>query len=325
MPQYLTGMPGLLAPQSPAAMFAHPAPLATTGKIIFVSSVQSGRGNDNIGDYPLRPKATLAGALLTARANRGDQIWLMPGHAETIRRAAQIDVNVAGVSIFGLGHGAQRPTFTFETARDASILFSATSCRMLNVIGVPNIADLTQPFDVTGSDCALHLEWQDASATLDARRAVLATSVRRLAVTLKYLGFTNTSNTLNAIQLNGCSHVDIHIDAYGYAWSAWVEFVTMASTNVKVKGSLYTSEVKDGTHNVSDTVGDSTWQADIFDAAAGVRFLGGSGRALYEAWRGTASMLSVLGALGVTNLSEDIDELTEKVDRLEESLQDALE
>lgn len=322
---YLTGMPGLLAPQSPAASMAHPAPLATTGRIVYVSSTRPGRGDDNVGDDPSRPKATTQAALRASRANRGDMIALMPAHAETLRVAGAIDVNVAGVSIFGLGFGADRPRYTFEGNTAASILFSAASCRMYNIIGVPGIADLSNPFDVTGNDCALNIEWQDASATLDARRAIRATSANRLAFKLKYLGFTNTRNVLNAIQLNGCTHVDIDIDAYGYAWSSWVEFVTAQSYNVKVKGRLYTSEVVDGSHNVSDTVGDSTWHADIFDVAAGVRLLGGSGRALYEAWRGTTSMLSVLGALGVTNLSEDIDELTEKVDSLEEALHDVIE
>ena len=187
---YLTGMPGLLAPQSPAASLAHPAPLATTGRIVYVSSTRPGRGDDNVGDDPSRPKATTQAAIRACRANRGDIIVPMPGHAETLRIAGAIDLNVAGVSIFGIGNGADRPTYTFESSTAASILFSAASCRMFNVIGIPGIAAPANPFDVTANDCALNIEWQDVSATLSAARAIRATSVSRFAAHLKYLGFT---------------------------------------------------------------------------------------------------------------------------------------
>ena len=321
---YLTGMPGLLAPQSPAASMAHPAALATTGRIVYVSSTRAGRGDDNVGDDPNRPKATTQAAIRACRANRGDIIVGMPGHAETLRVADAINFSVAGVSFFGLGNGADRPTYTFETSTAACISFSAASCRMFNVVGIPGIADLTNPFNVTANDCALNIEWQDASATLDARRAILATAVSRLNIALTYQGYTTTRNVLNAVQLNGCRHVDIDIDAYGYAWSAWIEFVTSPCYNVKVSGTLFTSDVTDGTHNVVDTVGDSEWSADFMDVSAGGRFLGGSGRSLYEPWSGTQSILTVLRALGVIDLSEDIAELTDKFDALDEHLQDTL-
>ena len=177
----LGGMPGLLYPQNPAGSLWHPAPLATTGKIVFVDSTKPGSGDDNVGDDPLRPKATWTGALRYLRSlnqtNRGDQIWLMPGHAETIRLAAAIPMNVEGISVFGMGKGATRPRITFESSTAASILISAANCSIYNVIGTPGIASLSQPFDVTGNDCILDIEWQDVSGNLDATRAILATSV----------------------------------------------------------------------------------------------------------------------------------------------------
>jgi hypothetical protein len=59
-----------------------------------------------------------------------------------------------------------------------------------------------------------------------------------------------------------------------------VEFLTTACTNVKVKGTFYNSGTTDGSKNVVDTAGSSTWYAEVVDAAAGSTFTGGSAAAL---------------------------------------------
>lgn len=329
----LTAMPGLLATQSPAASLHHPAPLATTGRIIFVDSTQPGAADDNVGDNPLRPKATWVAALRALRqsgfTNRGDQIWLMPGHAETVRIAAGIPMNVAGVSVFGLGHGASKPRITFESSTAASILISAASCRIANIIGIPGIAALTQPFDVTANDCTLDIEWQDASATTSASRAILATSVSRLDFTLKYLGFAGALSTVNGIRLVSCSHVDIGIDAYGYVSSAWVDF-TSACTNVKVNGTVYTDGFTDGSRLVSDLAGSSTWMADVFDMTTGYRWAGGSGAA--TAVVTFPSDTAALSPVGLNNKqiekileNMELDEVADGVEWLREQVYDLRE
>ena len=240
----LGGMPGLLSPQNPAGSLWHPAPLATTGKIVFVDSTKPGSGDDNVGDDPLRPKATWAGALRYLRSlnatNRGDQIWLMPGHAETIRLAAAIPMNIEGISTFGMGRGASRPRITFESDTAASILISAANCSIFNVVGIAGIAGLTQPFDVTADDCTLDVEWQDVSTSTAAARAVLATAADRLDINLAYRGFAATAQVVNAIRLNDCNHVAINLDAYGGNSISWVEFVSVLSTNVFIRGKMYT-------------------------------------------------------------------------------------
>lgn len=303
-------MPGLLSPQNPAGSLWHPAPLATTGKIVFVSSTKPGAGDDNVGDDPLRPKATWAGALSYLRSlhttNRGDQIWLMPGHAETIRRAAAIPMNVAGVSVFGMGRGASRPQITFESSTAASILISAANCSILNVVGIAGIAGLTQPFDVTADDCTLDVEWQDTSTTIDAARAVLATNADRLDVTLAYRGYNGAAHTVNGIRLSGCNHVKIALDAYGSNTVGWVDFISTLSTNVFVTGKTYAYGVTDGSHSVVDTVGSSIWGAELFDLGAGMYLSGGSGAALSPLYLSAAQLLTTLSIM----LEEDITSLT---------------
>ena len=309
----LGGMPGLLSPQNPAGSLWHPAPLATTGKIVFVDSTKPGAADDNVGDDPLRPKATWVAALRYLRSlnatNRGDQIWLMPGHQDTVRLAAGIPMNVEGVSVFGMGRGASRPRITFESDTAASIAISAANCNIFNVVGIAGIAGLTQPFDVTADDCTLNIEWQDASSSTSAARAVLATGADRLDFTVAYRGFTSGGSVVNAVRLNDCNHVAIDLDAYGLNSQAWVEFVSTLSTNVFVKGKTYTEGYLDGSHNVIDSVGGSIWGAELFDLGMGVMLSGGSGSALAPMYVNAVQLKAILRAAGLLDIDDEIARL----------------
>src|SRR5712692_3570137 len=160
----LAGYPSLLAGFGPP--FLSVSPQVTTGKMFFVSSVVGKANND--GTDPLFPLATLTQALTKARASKGDYIVLLPSHAETLTAAGSITISKAGISVFGLGVGAQRPTFTFSTATTASFLVNAADFKMYNVIGVSGVNLLTQPFDIEASGCYLDIEWQDPSSSLQA-------------------------------------------------------------------------------------------------------------------------------------------------------------
>lgn len=118
----------------------------TTGNVYFVSSTASGK-SDNInthGTNPVTPFATLDFAIGACTANRGDIIYLMPGHAETIIAAGGIDADVAGITIIGLGNGSNRPTLTLGTSTTADIDIDAANITIENVV-----------FDCTGVDAVI--------------------------------------------------------------------------------------------------------------------------------------------------------------------------
>lgn len=79
----------------------------TTGSIFFV---HSGTGTDaaGYGQNPDAPVATIDYAIGLCTAGKGDRIYVMPGHLETIT-GTSITVDVAGVSVIGMGHGSQMP------------------------------------------------------------------------------------------------------------------------------------------------------------------------------------------------------------------------
>lgn len=107
------------------------------GKVFYVngSSVlpQDGvSGSDsNDGTY-LRPFATVDYAVGKCTANRGDIIFVMPGHTETIIAASAVDFDVAGISIVGLGKGTKMAEIEFNHA-DATIAVGADDVLIENM------------------------------------------------------------------------------------------------------------------------------------------------------------------------------------------------
>lgn len=244
-----------------------------SGKVIWVSS--NGGSDINQGTRQ-RPRATIAGALALCVADRGDIIICKSQHAETISAAAQILIATSGVSIIGMGAGADRPTLTFSGVVGASVSITANNVTIQNIVGVTGINALTNPFNVTGNDCYLDIEWQDPTTILEALRAVLATTVSRLSVKLKYKGQTGGSSNLNAIRLVAVSGARLNLDYNGILTTGVVQFLTTASTDVVINGYVFVSGTTSGALDVVDTVGGSKWYARLDDGSAGKTFSGGS-------------------------------------------------
>ena len=73
-------------------------------------------GSDgNEGSY-LKPFSTIDYAIGKCKANRGDVIYAMPGHSETVSAASGVDFDVAGVRLIGLGHGSKQARFNYTAA-----------------------------------------------------------------------------------------------------------------------------------------------------------------------------------------------------------------
>ncbi len=92
--------------------------------------------NQAAGTYQ-RPFRTIDYAIGRCVAGRGDVIFVMPGHAETLNAAAFITMDVDGVALIGLGSSAGRPTLTYTTTANASISWTADNCSMqgFNLVG----------------------------------------------------------------------------------------------------------------------------------------------------------------------------------------------
>lgn len=131
-----------------------PLTVANPGKVFWVSNAttlqtgQRGGSDANHGTYD-SPFATLSYAVSQCVANRGDIIFVKPGHAEAIASAGAIALNVAGVTVVGLGVGSARPKFTLGTANTATIAVSADNVCVINCQFVANFLSIATCFLLT--------------------------------------------------------------------------------------------------------------------------------------------------------------------------------
>lgn len=88
--------------------------------------------------------ATIDEAIGACTANAGDTIYVLPGHTEAIT-SGSIALDVAGVSIIGLGSGSLKPSLTFG-ATDSKISVTAANGTFKNLRLVAGVADIVTAF-----------------------------------------------------------------------------------------------------------------------------------------------------------------------------------
>ena len=124
-------------------------PLLNTypGQVFWVDDSGS---DGNRGNFD-RPFATIDYAIGKCTAGRGDLILVKAGHAETL--TAQIDADVAGIKIIGIGGIGDMPTLTTATAIDM-IDVSADNITIANIeFAVPGIDAVTADINIDAAGC----------------------------------------------------------------------------------------------------------------------------------------------------------------------------
>ena len=140
------------------ALIANGLPLVTTGRFMFVGKSSLTNLSEITalvgGSWPDGTPTmytTVKLALAQTVASRGDVIFVLPGHTETITGATDLAISIAGVSIVGLGRGSLRPTFTYTTATTANIPVTAANVAIRNCIFIANFADIVSAFTITAA------------------------------------------------------------------------------------------------------------------------------------------------------------------------------
>ena len=174
--------------------------------------VNSGTGTDATGNgrNPDSPVATLDYAISNlATASKGDQIFLMPGHAESIVGATGAVMDVAGVDVIGLGSGALQATFTLGTAVGATISVTAPNCKIRNIKIVSDLADITA--GITAGALADGLVVEDCWLTdgAAAKELVIGISIAaacdRVIIRDNYFQTVDAGGCASAIKLVGAT------------------------------------------------------------------------------------------------------------------------
>ena len=250
-----------------------------SGNCYYVSSAS---GSDlNSGENWDEALATIDAAIGKCTANNGDRIYVAPGHVEDIVAAGGITCDIAGVEIFGVGIGNDRPKLTFKTDTAASLLVTAASVKIVNIIGIAGIDALTNPIHVQAADCLIDVDWRDDSPTVEAARAILGNaSADRLKIYLRYFGQTGGDACVNAVRLVGTNDAEVFVEFYGLASTSVVEFHTTPCTNVTVKGRSYNQGTSNFSKIVVDTATGSTWSWNGWDGEACSNCSGGQDAAI---------------------------------------------
>ena len=123
------------------------------GKTFFVDATNGAATNS--GKYPDQALTTIEAAVNKCTANRGDVIYVLPGHTENISAATSLVCDKAGIIIKGLGFGTARPNLSF-TAATATIPVSAANVVIDNIIFTAAYADVADAFTPTAKGLQFH-------------------------------------------------------------------------------------------------------------------------------------------------------------------------
>lgn len=186
-------------------------------------------------DSTLRFFSTIDAAVGACTVSAGDLIIAMPGHTETVTAAAGLALDVAGVTVLGLGSGSDRPTVNFTTAVTASMRVSAANVTVQNVLFTGGIDALTLPVDIRAADCSL-IDIETRDVTGQATDFIVTTAA---ADRLKIKGWIHRGATAagadTAISIVGGDGIEIdNFDIDGNFAVSAIENVTTACTNLKI-------------------------------------------------------------------------------------------
>lgn len=217
---------------------------ASTGTYFFVDSSTGSASND--GKSPQQALATVDQAVNKCTANKGDVIVVMPGHAETISGATSLVLDVAGISIVGLGTGNKRPTFTYATSTAAAIPVSADNITFKNCRFIANLDNVVTAFSLTtakyfrleGNDFidnsnALHFMSILTVGTADnAADGLEVIGNRWWGLALAPAAFVSITGDLDLLRISGNKVVMASTDDEGH-------FITLSSDTVRAAEISY--------------------------------------------------------------------------------------
>lgn len=152
-------------------VFGHDVMPGSGGEVLYGDSFHVDSGHTEAADTTdagskSKPFLTLDYAVGRTTANNGDAIYVAPGHAETLSADSAVDIDVAGLTIIGLGSGEDRPIFTFASATAADFKLAAANTRIHNLVFKCNIASQAMMIETSADDCEIsHCEFREGSAT----------------------------------------------------------------------------------------------------------------------------------------------------------------
>ena len=200
---------GLFVRRAVGGLFAVEDMSVSTGVRIFV---HAGTGTDaaGYGSGPDKPVATIDYAVSLCTASKSDIIYVMPGHTESISSATGLVIDIAGISVIGLGNGRLKPQVTIDTADTALISVTAPNCTMRNVDVITNYLDVATVFSLGAAADGFTFDAVDMYDTSVVLGALIGISIAALCndVTVKncnYYGIELSAPATDYIKCAGAA------------------------------------------------------------------------------------------------------------------------
>jgi len=194
-------------------------------------------------DGDLRFFDTIEEAIGACTANAGDMIYVLPGYTQTISAASGIDIDVAGVSLIGLGLGGDRPVITFDTATTADLDIGASGIYIKNFEFVNDIDALAEPIDIEANvedvtfDECLFLDDTASKQTVRWFQTADTNSGIKF-LNCKHYGSDTAGATAWGTFIGGLEHVVDGLVSHGDMSAANIEIKTTLTAELIVKNCL---------------------------------------------------------------------------------------
>lgn len=237
-----------VALQAQIAMASYGLVLAPNAKVFYVQSTNAASGDsEKSGLNPNDPLDTIDAAVGKCTADRGDVIVALPGHVETVIAASGLTLDVAGVTIIGIGRGSLRPQVNFTTVVGASMVVSAANCSIYNVLFTGGIDALTGYIEIDGADFGFYnCETRDVTGQATDTIVTSATAARLHIKKWTHAGATAAGADTALSIVGGDGHIVEDFNIFGNFAVGAIENVTTAMTNARIGGGDGENYVQNG-------------------------------------------------------------------------------
>ncbi len=180
------------------------------------------------------PFSTLDYAIGQCRANKGDIIFIKPGHSETLT-ATSVAVDVAGIAIVGLGQGSMRPTFN-ATATGSIFPISGANVLVHNLLFTGGVDAVVSMITVAAADvCLSKIELRDVTGQMTDGILTTAAADRLKIYDYKFDG-ADAAGGASAIAIVGGDQIEIrNFDIIGNFSVGGIDIRTTATTNIQIR------------------------------------------------------------------------------------------
>ena len=205
--------------------------------VYFVNSV-TGTNAANRGSRD-EPLASFDYAVGLCTASKGDVIVGLPGHVETISAAGSLTMDIAGVTIVGLGNGLNRPILDY-TAAAGTVEMDAAHTRITNCIFRANVTAVLIGVNVDADYCEIDHCYSTFDATGD--DFVILFDVTTVSHTYMHDNYFRTEVTAGAdscVKLTAASFARIHNNEFTGQWAkAPIVGETTLSLSISILGNV---------------------------------------------------------------------------------------